>query len=95
MTIQQVSQYIILVLTLSRDSVTMYGIWIGNQIYWTLEHIARVYTLQITVTYRLVFSVTVFTALLGSGFQRCRVLRFRVKRLLSSLAGTFQLHLPS
>jgi hypothetical protein len=37
----------------------------------------------------------VFTALLGSGFQRCSVLGFRVQRLLSSLAGTFQLQLPS
>jgi hypothetical protein len=37
----------------------------------------------------------VFTALCGSGFQRCSVLGFRVQRLLSSLAGTFQLQLPS
>jgi hypothetical protein len=35
-------------------------------------------------------SVTVFTALLGNGFQQCRALGFRVQRFLSSLAGTFQ-----
>jgi hypothetical protein len=42
-----------------------------------------------------VFSVTVFTALLGSGFQRCSDLGFRVQRHLPSLAGTFPLQLPS
>jgi hypothetical protein len=40
--------------------------------------------------HRLVFSVT----LLGSGFQQCSVLGFLAQRLLSSLAGTFQLQLP-
>jgi hypothetical protein len=39
--------------------MTIDGVWIGNRIYAT-----RDYTLQITVTQRLVFSVTVFTALL-------------------------------
>jgi hypothetical protein len=41
------------------------------------------------------FSVTVFTALLGSGFQQCSVLGFHIQRLLSSLAGTFQPQLQS
>jgi hypothetical protein len=47
------------------------------------------------VSTRLAFSVTVFTALSGSGFQQCSVLGFRVQRLLSSLAGTSPLQLPS
>jgi hypothetical protein len=50
---------------LSRVWVTVDGVWIGNRIYWP-----RDYTLWITITHRLVFSVTVFTALLGNGFQR-------------------------
>jgi hypothetical protein len=54
---------------------------------------ARDYILQTTITQRLVFSVTVFTALLVNGFQRCSVLDFHVQRLLSTLAVTFQLQL--
>jgi hypothetical protein len=46
-------------------------------------------TLQITITHR---RVTVFTALLSSGFRRCSVLGFRVQRPLSALAGTFYLY---
>jgi hypothetical protein len=57
-------------MVLSGDkSVTTDGFSIGNRIYWTLQYVARDYALQITITHRLVFSVTVFTALLGSGFQ--------------------------
>jgi hypothetical protein len=36
------------------------------------------------------FSVRVFTAPLGSGFQLCSVLGLHIHRLLSSLAGTFR-----
>jgi hypothetical protein len=50
---------------LSRDRLIVDGVWVGNRIYWS-----RDYTLQITITHRLVFSVTVFTALLVSSFQR-------------------------
>jgi hypothetical protein len=53
------------------------------------------YTLQITVTHWPMFTLTIFTALLGSGVQRRSVVAFRVQRLLSSLAGIFQLQLPS
>jgi hypothetical protein len=69
------------VLMLSCDGVTIDGVWIGNQIYWTLEHTTHDYTLQITITPRLVFSVTVYTVRLvaasnggrssSSGFPNC------------------------
>jgi hypothetical protein len=36
------------------------------------------------------FSVTVFSGLLGSGFQQCNVLGLGVQQLLFSLAKTFQ-----
>jgi hypothetical protein len=62
---------------LSGDRVTVEGVWIGNRIYCTLKHTTRDYTLQITVTHRLVFSVTVFTALLDNGFQQWTFLCFR------------------
>jgi hypothetical protein len=51
------------------------------------------YTLQITITHRLVFSITVFTALLGSSFQQRSGFGFHVKQFMSSLADTFQLQL--
>jgi hypothetical protein len=35
---------------LSRDTVTIDGVWIGNRIHWTLQHTARDYTLRIIVT---------------------------------------------
>jgi hypothetical protein len=83
-------------MALSRDkSMTTDGVWIGNRIYWTLQYAARDCTLQITITYKLVCSVTVFTVLLDSGFRRSSVLDFGVQWLLSSLAGTFQLRLQS
>jgi hypothetical protein len=50
-------------------TVTLDGVCIGNRIYWTLKT-PRDYTLQITITQKLLFSVTVFTALLGNGFQQ-------------------------
>jgi hypothetical protein len=59
-------------------SVTIDGVWIHNQIYWTYQHTTRDYTLQITVTHRLVFSVTVFIALLGNGFQQWTFICSRV-----------------
>jgi hypothetical protein len=48
---------------LSRDGVNTDGVWIGNRI-WHFDRAreARDYTLQITITQRLVFSVTVFIA---------------------------------
>jgi hypothetical protein len=52
----------------TRLVVTIGRVWIDSLIHWT--HTTRDYTLQITVTHRLVFSVTVFTALLGKGFQQ-------------------------
>jgi hypothetical protein len=54
---------------LSRDRVTIDGVWIGKRIYWSVKT-TRDYTLQITITQRAVSSFTVFSALLGSGFQR-------------------------
>jgi hypothetical protein len=48
---------------LSRYPVTIDGVWIGYRIYWTL-YTTRNYTLQITITQRLVFSVTVFIVLI-------------------------------
>jgi hypothetical protein len=54
----------------SRDCVTIHEVYIGNQIYWALIRPTRDYNLQITIKHKLVFSVTVFTALLGIGFQR-------------------------
>jgi hypothetical protein len=48
------------------------------------------YTLQITITHRLVFSVTVFIALLGSGFQQWTFLGFSVKGPWPKLAFNCQ-----
>jgi hypothetical protein len=48
--------------------VTINEVWIGNQIYWTLKN-TQLMTIQITITQRLVLSLTALTALLGSGFQ--------------------------
>jgi hypothetical protein len=53
--------------------VTTDGFWIGNRICWTIKHTIRDYTLQITVTQRLVFPVTVLTALLGNIFQQIQL----------------------
>jgi hypothetical protein len=52
----------------TRWNVIRGGVWIGNRIYWTLDHTTCDYTLQITITQRLVFSVTIFTAMLGDVF---------------------------
>jgi hypothetical protein len=57
--------------------VTIDGVWIGIWVYWAFKHTSRDYSLQITVTHRLVFSVTVFTALLRNFFQRWTFLCFR------------------
>jgi hypothetical protein len=67
--------------------VNTYGVWTGNQIYWTLKHTTHNNTLQNTIINRLLFSVMVFTALLRSGFQRHNILGFHVQQFLSSLAG--------
>jgi hypothetical protein len=67
--------------------VTVDAVWIGNRIYWTLQHTTRDYTVQITITHRLVFSVTVFTALLGSGFQQWTFLCSRPHVLAASNSG--------
>jgi hypothetical protein len=60
---------------LSRDRVTIDGVWIGNRIYW--NHTTRDYTSQITITHIPVFSVT----LLGNGYQRLTFLSFRAHAL--------------
>jgi hypothetical protein len=66
---------------LSRVRVTIDGVWLDNQICWTLQHTTRDYTLQITIN-RQVFSVTVFTALLGNVFQQWTFLCFRAHVLV-------------
>lgn len=55
---------------LSPVRLTRQGVWIGSCSYWSLYHTTRDYNLQTNDSHRLVFSVTVFTALLGSGYQR-------------------------
>jgi hypothetical protein len=59
------------------------GVWIGNRIYCTLEHTTRDYSLQITLTNKLMFLVTVFSALLGSFFHHWTFLCY----LAHTLAG--------
>jgi hypothetical protein len=54
--------------------VTIEGVCIGNRIYWTLKHRVRECTLQIMFTHSVVFSVTVFTALLGNALQQWTIL---------------------
>jgi hypothetical protein len=79
----------VVVTILSRDRVTIDGVWIGNWIYWTLQHTTRDYTLQITITHRLVFSATVFTELLGSGFQRLTFPFLWFPKLFPASASSF------
>jgi hypothetical protein len=62
---------------LSRDIVTIDGVWIYNWIYWT--HKTRDYTSQTTITHRLVFSATP----LSNGFQRRTFICFRAHVLAS------------
>jgi hypothetical protein len=69
---------------LSRERVIVDGVWVGDRIYWTLQRTTRDYTSQITITHRLVFSVTVFTALLVNDFQQWS---FHFSRAGSSQAG--------
>jgi hypothetical protein len=52
--------------------VTIDGVWIGNRIYWTLKHNLWLLFTKHSHTQTLVFSVTAFTALVGSGFQSGR-----------------------
>jgi hypothetical protein len=75
------------------NGVTVDGLWIGNLIHLTLKYTTHDYALQITMTQRR--SVAVFTAQLATGFRRCSDLGFAVQSFLSSLAGTYQLQLPS
>jgi hypothetical protein len=58
----------ILINVLSRYRVTIDRVWSSNQIYWTLKQLVTMIYKSLSHT-RLVFSVTVFTALLGSSFQ--------------------------
>jgi hypothetical protein len=51
------------------DGVTTDGVSTGNRIYWALQH-TTLTTFYRSVTQRLVFSVTGFTALLGNVFQQ-------------------------
>jgi hypothetical protein len=50
--------------------MTIVGVWYGNRIHWTLKHIIRECNLQVTITQRLVFTVTVFIALLDNVSQQ-------------------------
>jgi hypothetical protein len=63
---------------LSRVGVTIDGVCIGNRIDRTLQHTTVDYTLQITITQKLVFIVAVFTSLLGNFFQQWTFLGSRV-----------------
>jgi hypothetical protein len=67
------------------DRVSTVGVWFGL----VVGFIEYLDTQLVTTIHRIVFSVTVFTALLDSA------LGFRVQRLLSSLADTLQPQLPS
>jgi hypothetical protein len=53
-----------ILLVLSRDGATIDGSWTDNRIY------TPDYTLQFTVTHKLMSTVTSSLSLLGSGFQR-------------------------
>jgi hypothetical protein len=66
---------------LSRDPMTTDRSWTGNWIYLPLPQLG---TIEITVTHRAVFSVT----LPGSGLQQRSLLGFHVQQLPFSLAGT-------
>jgi hypothetical protein len=68
--------------------MTVDGVWIGNRIFWTLWHTTPDCTLQIAMTHRLVFSATVFAALLGNGFQQWTFLCSRAH----GLAGYWPSH---
>jgi hypothetical protein len=57
--------------------VTTDWVRIGNRIYWTLVYTGSGYILQISVTWRLVFSDTFFTALIGINLQQKTLLFFR------------------
>jgi hypothetical protein len=63
-------------MNISRDGVTIYRIWIGIHIYWTLKCTIHYYGFYITGTHRLMFSVIVFTVLLGSCYKWYSVLSF-------------------
>jgi hypothetical protein len=62
---------------------------IGDLICWTLKHATHDNYVQITMTQRplVVFSVTIFTALLGNRFQRRTFSFLRVAELPSALAA--------
>jgi hypothetical protein len=76
---------------LSRDRVTLYEVWTGNLIYWTLWYITHDYALQVTVTHthKLLSTVTSSQPLLGSGYQRRTFLFLWVPGLLPISATSF------
>jgi hypothetical protein len=51
----------------NETGVTTGRVWIGNQIYWTLQHTTHDYTLQITITIALSHNLHQFS---GNSFQR-------------------------
>jgi hypothetical protein len=67
--------------------VTIDGVWIGNQIYWTLKQLVT--TFYKSVSHRLVFSVTTSTALLGSSFQQQTFHLLWVPKLSPASATSF------
>jgi hypothetical protein len=70
-----------------RDGLTIDGFWIDDSIYCTLDT-ARDYTSHLTITHNSVHS-HVFTAVVGSGFQRRTFPFLWVSELFSASATSF------
>jgi hypothetical protein len=73
---------------LSRDWVTIDGVWIFNQIYWARNY-NNSHNSQFTAARTHFFSLLCHQWLSGNGFYRRRFLSFRLQRLLSSLADAY------
>jgi hypothetical protein len=85
---------IIIIIIMSRDRVTIDGGSIGNPIYWTLKEIVTTFYKLISHRGQCSPSRSSPRSLVAAS-ERRSFLSFRVQRLLSSLAGTFPLQLPS